>query len=216
MNKILVIGDIHGSDIWKDIIKVNQDFNKCIFLGDYLDSHVLPDNVILDNFKDIIDFKNKYDNVILLIGNHEYHYIESTSCYSGYRDSYAKYAKDLIEDAQLKFIHIEDDIIFSHAGVTKTWLNDIANCTVEEINNLSIDKFKFRGNDFYGDSVISSPIWVRPYSLEYDAIDNYKQVIGHTNFKQIQVLLNNNIYICDTLPNQYLTIIDKEFIINNF
>ena len=35
--RIIVIGDIHGRTIWKDI--VNQEFDLCVFLGDYVDSH---------------------------------------------------------------------------------------------------------------------------------------------------------------------------------
>lgn len=70
--KILVLGDIHGRTIWKDIIeKENPD--KVIFLGDYVSTH---DNISstqqLNNLEDILAYKeDNLDKVILLRGNHK-------------------------------------------------------------------------------------------------------------------------------------------------
>ena len=70
--KILVLGDIHGRTIWKDIIeKENPD--KIIFLGDYVSTH---DNISADqqlsNLNNILNYKEESsDKVILLRGNHK-------------------------------------------------------------------------------------------------------------------------------------------------
>lgn len=36
--KILILGDIHGRTIWKQIIE-NENPDKIIFLGDYVSTH---------------------------------------------------------------------------------------------------------------------------------------------------------------------------------
>ena len=58
--KILVLGDIHGRTIWKDIIeKENPD--KIIFLGDYVSTH---DNISADqqlsNLNNILNKMNSH------------------------------------------------------------------------------------------------------------------------------------------------------------
>lgn len=71
--KIVVIGDIHGKLIWKDILdKENPD--QVIFLGDYISTHGLESTEQqLSNLEDILNYKrNHSDNVILLRGNHEF------------------------------------------------------------------------------------------------------------------------------------------------
>lgn len=68
--KTLFLGDIHGRDIWKDIInKENPD--KVIFIGDYFDSFNILWDIQLLNFLDIMEFKkNSEKEVITLLGNH--------------------------------------------------------------------------------------------------------------------------------------------------
>lgn len=70
MNKILVLGDIHGRTIWKDIVN-KEDPDLTIFLGDYCTTH---DNISsedqISNLKEILQYK-KDNNVILLRGNHK-------------------------------------------------------------------------------------------------------------------------------------------------
>lgn len=70
--RYLVIGDIHGRTIWKDIIeKENPD--KIIFLGDYVSTH---ENISaaeqINNLNEILSYKeDSSDKVILLRGNHK-------------------------------------------------------------------------------------------------------------------------------------------------
>lgn len=70
--KIRVIPDVHGHDWWKNLITDIEDLDYVIFLGDYVDEWELSDNIILNNLKDIIEFKkSNIDKVVLLYGNHE-------------------------------------------------------------------------------------------------------------------------------------------------
>ena len=70
--KTLVLSDIHGKTIWKDIIeKENPD--KVIFLGDYVSTHDDISSIQqIDNLEDILTYKeDNLDKVILLRGNHK-------------------------------------------------------------------------------------------------------------------------------------------------
>ena len=84
----IIIGDLHGKDIWKRILN-QETFDRVIFMGDYFDSfHILPQTQI-DNFKDLVEFYSNND-VVLLIGNHDYHYLSEHAIYSGYQDALAE------------------------------------------------------------------------------------------------------------------------------
>ena len=72
VNKILVLGDLHGRLFWKEIIeKENPD--KIIFLGDYVSTHEgISAEQQLSNLEEILTYKeNNPDKVILLRGNHK-------------------------------------------------------------------------------------------------------------------------------------------------
>ena len=53
MNKLVAIGDIHGRDIWKQIVDQEQP-DTVVFVGDYFDSFDIPGKAQIDNFKNII------------------------------------------------------------------------------------------------------------------------------------------------------------------
>ena len=222
MYKILVIGDIHGHNSWKSICEKEKDADKVVFLGDYFDSFHIPSEDQKDNFLNILEFKHNHPNCILLLGNHDYHYIYNTS-YSGYSYITKSLAQPLItkaiQDGDLNIIHIHDNIVFSHAGISEFWLNKVAQLT--DIHDITFDKIKLSVLDWnglygcnpYGDTISNSPIWIRPKSLNDNKVRDYVQVVGHTPSKKI--VSHNDIWICDTLPNEYLTIIDNEFKIND-
>jgi metallophosphoesterase superfamily enzyme len=76
MSKTIFLGDTHGRSTWKDIIR-NENPDRVVFIGDYFDSHdkELTAAVQMFNMKEIIEFKKTSGiEVILLIGNHDYHY----------------------------------------------------------------------------------------------------------------------------------------------
>ena len=71
--KTVIIGDIHGHDSWKQIIEQEQNADRFIFVGDYFDSFTVPGATQVQNFQDIIEFKETNGKeTILLIGNHDY------------------------------------------------------------------------------------------------------------------------------------------------
>lgn len=219
--KTIAIGDIHGNSSWKDIVS-KGDFDKVIFIGDYFDSFHIDGPTQVNNFRDIIEFKkNNLNKVILLIGNHDFHYLNVNERYSGFQEVMQFMLRTILEE-NLKYMqmcHVQDKILFVHAGVTKTWCknNKINLKNIEQsINDLFTYRpfaFKFTAGEernSYGDETRQTPIWVRPRSLKMDMIKNYTQVVGHT--MQDRLKLDNRIILIDCLgtSGEYLKIVDGE------
>lgn len=199
MSLIIAIADTHGRTAWKKIVE-NTKADKIVFLGDYFDSHGgTTGEQQLETFIEILAFKRaNRDNVVLLLGNHDYHYLHQiTSTYSGFQQNYYKKFNSVLQSAlkndDIQLCFIADNVIYSHAGVTKTWLlntfSDLTDDLEKSINDKFIsnpDVFDFTiGTNYsiYGDDITQTPLWVRVKSLYYDCIDGYKQVVGHTPFK---------------------------------
>lgn len=207
MTKIVAIGDIHGRSIWKDIVKKEKP-DKVIFMGDYFDSYDLSADKQQDNFKSILQFKED-DNgieVIMLYGNHEHHYIRDNEFYSGYQENEAGNINKLLNYARtkglIKIAHIEDNFLFTHAGVSEEWrklhLLGMPLETIDEnINRLFLDneeiwRFDFAGFDPHGNSREASPIWIRHGALlkankKSELKKKYTQVVGHTEMPDLNL-----------------------------
>src|SRR5690606_27598757 len=176
-----------------------KDADKIIFVGDYFDTHekINPLQQI-DNFKKLLDYKkNHLEQIVLLFGNHDFHYLSTThETYSGFKGFVKPEISSLLEKAidadlmQMCFVY--DRFLFVHAGVTKTWCQekDVDVTKIEQELNYLLkwrpNTFCFNGWDMYGDDISQSPIWVRPKSLLKDKID-YTQVVGHTQVNKLEL-----------------------------
>jgi len=192
--KTVILGDTHGRDCWKQIV-ARESPDRVIFIGDYFDSF---DNTAVEqmhNFQEIIDWKQSgQSEVIMLIGNHDYHYMRGvTQYYSGYQSGARPAIEQLLYENKnhMQMAYGMNGFIFTHAGVSSDWLKihgyDNESNLIDWINDMWKYKpnvFGFAGRDPYGDSKISSPIWIRPYSLQAanrDTLrDQFIQVVGHT------------------------------------
>jgi len=155
--KVLVIPDIHGRKFWRKVIEKNCDnVDKIIFLGDYLDpySNELEENPelmeckssndcikLLEMLEDIISLKKKEPNkYILLTGNHTDSYIWSkfhAATRTDYRN-WEKYHKFFSQNLEyFNLVWIENDVIFSHAGISEGWAKAFA---VELSLTIALDK----------------------------------------------------------------------------
>lgn len=225
--KIIALGDTHGKPYWKKII-TSETFDKIIFMGDYLDSFDISKEDQINNFLDILEYKraNK-EKVVLLIGNHDYHYMMGVSeTYSGFSQTTKVIVEPILEQAikeRLFQICFEiDDFLFSHAGVTKTWCRDNEinmKFPVKSINNLfkeSLTPFSFNGWNPYGDDITQSPLWVRLKSLLNDRIDRYVQVVGHTRVNRLDI--TGPIVLIDTLDStgEYLILENGELSVGKY
>lgn len=215
--KIIVIGDTHGHDSWKDIVN-NEEYDLVIFLGDYVDSFSVRPEIIADNLKDILEFKRQNpDKVILIWGNHDHSYLFNEQC-SGFNELgemlYCPLFNAAMRDNLFDIVFIYDDIIISHAGVSEYWLksvaklNDVNDINWDNINPKILNWNALTGNDGYGDTISQSPIWIRPYSLNMNKVNGYRQIVGHTWNKQ--PTKKDGIWYNDMMPNYYITITDGD------
>ena len=223
--KIIALGDTHGRLNWKDIVAKETDVDKVVFIGDYFDTHddVTPEQQI-NNFLEIVEYKRaNMDKVVLLIGNHDFHYMGFIpETYSGYQYGASKRINEILKEAladkllQMCFVH--DIFVFTHAGVTKTWaksadidLNDLEN-SINEKFFTQPRYFGFTMGDNWsqtGNDVTQPPIWVRPQSLLSDAISDVVYVVGHTTVQRLGLMkeLPNLILIdCLGTTGEYLYI----------
>jgi predicted phosphodiesterase len=227
--KIVAIGDIHGRDCWMKIVEQNLDADLFVFIGDYFDSLTIPALEQINNFKLILKFRDENpDKVILLFGNHDFHY--TSGCignYTGFDYSvYYNMKLDLeksIREEIVKVCYINENILFSHAGLTKTWCenNNVDLDNLEDsLNQILIYKpylFAFKSGDRrdkYGDDVTQGPLWVREKSLQEDGLKDYVHIVGHSSSDEIIFNLSDDgakYIITDTLRNKkYLEIIIQE------
>ncbi len=207
--KIIAIGDIHGRNTWKKII-AKEAYDKLIFIGDYFDSKENSSiETQLSCFEAIIDLKTKQDeNVILLTGNHDFHYLNHVGeKYGGFQFTHSERINSVLQPAYdtglLTMCWQYDQFLFSHAGITNTWCSrqriSPHNLT-QEINllfTLALHAFTFVKGTYNGDSPENSPIWVRPPSLRQDMIGSYFQIVGHTS--QQTICIEERLALIDTL-----------------
>ncbi|HRO86217.1 MAG TPA: metallophosphoesterase [Niabella sp.] len=224
--KIIALGDTHGRNKWKQVVS-RESFDKLIFIGDYFDSH---DGISAvrqkENFKEILAYKEcSPEKVVLLIGNHDFHYLDGVyETYSGYqqrqRSSIQALLQPAVDKGLLQVCFVWKHLLFSHAGVTRTWCRNHLpeGGTIEHnINSLfrkDLSAFAFalgRTNNPTGDDPEQSPLWVRPPSLLEDWLDSYIQVVGHTVQKSL--VLSDEVIFIDTLDTsgEYLVHEDGAF-----
>jgi predicted phosphodiesterase len=225
--KTIFLGDTHGHSTWKDIItKENPD--RVVFIGDYFDSFDIGPSEQMFNFKEIIEYKkNASHEVILLVGNHDFHYYPGGETYSGYRAGAAPAIKQLLEENKdhLQMCYQLDNIICTHAGIGHKWLiqqgysGELIEDFINQLWKHTPNVFMFNGWDPYGDNTSQTPIWIRPLSLmsgnkKTFLKEDFIQVVGHTGVKVIDMgkATGGRYYFIDAIDiGQYLIYEDKEF-----
>lgn len=236
--KILVLGDIHGRLCWYDIIQ-DEKPDKIIFLGDYVSSHDdITDEQQCANLEDILNAKeSEPEKYILLRGNHDLQHLGYywAEC-SGFFPKVYQWLSELnMKEKYLRntqWVHIEDDLIFSHAGISKVWwqylnLGEPIKENILKINELEPSHiFAFtpdRYSDYYGDSYTQPCTWIRPMSLVQNHIEGWNQVVGHTRinnpgniipsfefYRENWGITMNELWCVDALPFQYMVIENGE------
>lgn len=222
--KIIVIGDVHGEDIWKEIVNKHPG-EKLIFLGDYCDPYnkELSENDVIENLKKIILLKKKNpENVTLLLGNHDIQYIydEAFHCSRYMYSASIRLSRVFKENIALfEKVHYFKKILFTHAGITKEWLltsfDNIQNIDVVQAINESQDtKALFAcGIARWGPELYGGIFWADRREFE-NPLEGWIQVAGHSRVPEITVKHGENggiIVFCDSLWNgNYLIIEDNQ------
>ena len=227
--KLVAIGDIHGRNIWKQIVAKEQDADEFVFVGDYFDSFTVKGPEQINNFLDIIEFKKQSKvPVTLLIGNHDHHYYPGVddSGTSGYQTLLAPSIKYVVNENKqyLQAAYQSGEFVFTHAGLSSEWLDDSikgwnADNVVNKVNELfqyQPGKIAYRsykqvgdqvyGAQGYGNEAFQGPIWIRPSALMNANKKTLRkkiiQVVGHTPQDNIDIegkSTGGRYYFIDTL-----------------
>jgi predicted phosphodiesterase len=231
--KTCSIGDIHGRNnwmnfthgspanfkAWKDSVENNtkyegdalyEQYDKIIFIGDYVDSFDVTNDEMENNLRDIVLFKKTFpDKVVLLIGNHDLQYIEPGQGCSGYRPLMRQiFAEIFYENKDLfQFAYNlpGSGCFWTHAGITQDWLEhfqetvmnpkgrfyevykeleDTSASLEEKLNTAWKHRLKVLftvDSDSGGHDKYAGPLWVRPNRLDEDTLIGYVQIVGHTH-----------------------------------
>ena len=203
--KHLIIGDLHGKDCWNEIQFNNYD--KVIFLGDYVDHWTFPDEVIYKNLKNIINLKKKLsEKVELLLGNHDvqYLYYPMYLC-SGFRSGMQRSLTFLFNEERglFKTAYQRGNFLVSHAGVTNTWYKDFLALPlvqqiadegdtvaglVNKIEQTAKRRILHQAGSSRGGDGPGGITWADKKELSTDMLAGYHQVVGHTVVHEVEVV----------------------------
>ena len=175
MKKNIYIGDIHGLDIWKQIVETHSDADNIVFVGDYFDSFDVSGIEQLFNAEEIVRFKQQQEQdsskkVYLLIGNHDLHYwpgIKWRGNTSGFQPTMLHQFEYFFRENEKMFqmaVKIGNNLC-THAGVSSVFLKDIG---------------YWRNDEFIDEShvvdFINEIFHYKPDEFDFDALQDRYQV----------------------------------------
>lgn len=227
--KIIVIGDIHGEELWKDIIRKHPD-SKYIFLGDYCDPyHMICEDDVIANLQSIINFKKQAsEKIILLLGNHDIQYMyKEAECCTRRMIRAESEIRDIFRTNILLFDwgYKLGNLIFTHAGISQGWFRfsfpNVENSDVFEfITNSTKKEIAFACGYARGGNMPYGGFFWASKSEMNDPLNGFIQIVGHNRVSEITVRRNieNDIVIfCDSLWNgKYLIIEETTNTVNFF
>ncbi|HNS17528.1 MAG TPA: metallophosphoesterase [Bacteroidales bacterium] len=193
--RIITIGDLHGSPVWKQIQP--EEWDRMVFIGDYVDSGDFTRDEIILNLMEIIDLKKKLpDKIVLLMGNHDLAYF-----YGGHGRHYCSGFKMSMLSALYSLFTSNRNLfqaasqvgnhLWTHAGVVQRWydtyIQEQVKPTDENLaytfNRLFREYFQplfhvsaLRGG-LYEDGGI---FWAHRAETSDDPMHGYHQIVGHT------------------------------------
>lgn len=226
--RIVSIWDIHWKDIRKKIVEKEKDADKIIFMWDYLDSFTIDIETQIQNFKEIVEFKRKNPKqVVLLFGNHDFHYWSDMEQYSWYSSITKMQVKDiykeLIANYEIELMYRIENNVYSHAWISVDWLASYFDFDYEkwilEFEWTDLGELEllliFSPSDmyWYWEDKYQSPIWIRPMALMNNIPEWYNMIVGHTRVHDIEIFDDLILTDCLDNNNHYLINEDWEFTI---
>ena len=188
MSRVLVIPDVHLKPwIFDEAEKVDKNsYEDIVVLGDLVDDWGKGND--LDAYEETLkraaEFGKEHGESLWCYGNHDVSYLWD-AMESGYSvqaritviEGITKLER-ILED-RYKFVHRIDDVLFSHAGVTETFVLHSCGYHVKEIEDILAKINRMGKQELWRDS---SPIWARPQADFYRMFrdDLFYQVVGHT------------------------------------
>ena len=149
-DKVIIFPDIHGRKFWKQPLKDyprdQYPDMRFVFLGDYLDPYYPYEDITKEdafvNFEEILDTAAVDDRIILLIGNHDWHYfVNLDSCRmdrARSRDIEHMFVENIRRFRVSQTFETNDKkYLLTHAGITKGWIDDVARLSGGRINRIN-------------------------------------------------------------------------------
>lgn len=215
---IIVIGDVHGRTLWRKIVERHSGC-RFVFLGDYCDPYEkMPGQAVLDNLMEIIRFKQSHpDEVVLLLGNHDVHYIDyGAPLCSRINLELAWQLREIFTEHADCFqcAHSERGILFTHAGVSEAWfrqsfVGDADGDIASQLNACSTDKVLYYcGAARRGPHPHGGIYWAGKSEM-LCLLRGTTQVVGHTRTDGVERIESAEgvVYFCDCLEKgKYLMI----------
>lgn len=204
MNEILIVPDVHGRKFWREAVEKYPDV-RTIFLGDYHDPYPqekISEKDSLANFKEILEYAASHDNVQLLLGNHDLHYLCNfgEGCRLDYDNSAEIHGLLCDNLPKMKIVDVLQvggkTVMFSHAPVLTGWIEQVGlserpDEIAERLNSLlesiiidpwTTEKFlgyvsEWRGGyDSFG-----SPVWADMREIDGNLLPTADySIFGHT------------------------------------
>lgn len=233
MSKVLVIPDSHTKiNVIEEGLELADKFHAdhIVMLGDYFDDFgatPAQQEDMLTYLKDVLRYRT---NIIPLYGNHELSYI-GAPCAGHMRVVEDTIRNGIKNDYRFLYAVAFDGVLYTHAGVTQSWLRDNkiltenalryrltpesgAGVLEDKINRIEdIALFAQVGYARGGNTDAPSPLWADCKELINDQLDKVKQVVGHTPVRNIECI--GNCFFCDVRSNgnecdEFLLVTDGE------
>jgi hypothetical protein len=218
---IIIIPDLHGREFWRKAVKELPEDTRVVFLGDYLDPYESDWIYWTDAFKslqDIITFKKAHaEQVTLLWGNHDLHYLFPILKGSRYNAYQAEVIRNLFEEnlscfqMAAEYVVSGKHYLFSHAGVHPQWLKKHSGLfgpadeiTADTFNRLMFtDEFVAALSDVSvlrgGKCSVGSMIWedIDEFAGSMTETPEIVQICGHTKCADGQPKAYGNVICMD-------------------
>ena len=205
--KILGISDLHGrsfSTVFYQQVSLYKDIDYIVQLGDWFDTEVrsFSSTFQLNNFKQMCKIARKNKNVYICIGNHDATYLYGKDThYSIHCFGYEDEIKNTIEE-NLDVIHYGvkfGNWIFSHAGISKTLLNELKAKDIDELTARLRSKDYSIFTDSKAGLLYKRVHEVKDHNLQWHDLLNNKlegcnQVIGHYSSMGMHIMPKLGIY----------------------
>lgn len=218
---IIIIPDLHGREFWREAIGELPADARVVFLGDYLDPYENEWIYWTDAFKgllDVIEFKKThFEQVTLLFGNHDLHYLFPElkgTRYNEYKEDVirATFEKNLdCFQMAVEYVVGAKRYLFSHAGVHPEWVRKHSDLfgSVDKITAETFNRLMFT-DEFVAALCDVSALrggWSRVGSMIWADMDEFVgtkenesemyQICGHTKCAKGQPKVFGNVICVD-------------------
>lgn len=218
---IIIIPDIHGREFWRKAVNELPEDSLVVFLGDYLDPYENEWIYWTDAFKgllDVIEFKKThFEQVTLLFGNHDLHYLFPElkgTRYNEYKEDVirATFEKNLdCFQMAVEYVVGAKRYLFSHAGVHPEWVRKHSDLfgSVDKITAETFNRLMFT-DEFVAALCDVSALrggWSRVGSMIWADMDEFVgtkenesemyQICGHTKCAKGQPKVFGNVICLD-------------------